>query len=96
MKVMIDADIEDLVIRFLEKRREDCDLLKSLYEAKDIESLKSVGHRISGTSASYGFEAIAVVARGIETAAEGNNLEAIKVLIDKYVEIVEKTSYECR
>ena len=94
--VVIDADIEDLVIIFLSKRREDYKALVTLLKQEKYEKIKEECHRIAGTSLSYGFDEIARLARLMEKAAveeKGNIIGNALIQYDRYLKEVK---YECR
>lgn len=94
MKVIIDKDIEDLIPKFMQKRNEDVLSIQELIKNKDFSGIRTIAHRITGTSLAYGFNNIAEVARGIETYARDEKLDEIVALFEKYKSIIENIDIE--
>lgn len=69
IKVIVDADLEDLVPGFLENRNKDVANLKTLLDAEDWPGLRRVGHSMKGVGGGYGFDAITDFGATIEKAA---------------------------
>lgn len=90
--VRIDADMEEIVPRFLEIRAEDVNaILKALGEG-DYETIRRRGHSMKGAGASYGFAAVTDIGSSIENAAKIGASEEIRRLINElsaYLERVE-------
>lgn len=90
--VSIDADLEEIVPRFLEIRVEDVNsILKALGEG-DYETIIMRGHSMKGAGASYGFAAVTDIGLAIENAAKAGASEEIRRLINElsvYLERVE-------
>lgn len=68
-RVFVDADILDLVPRFLENRRADVGTLRGALSCEDFESIRRTGHRMRGSGGGYGFPAITRMGTTIERAA---------------------------
>lgn len=68
-KVYIDRDLEDLVLIFLEKRRQDIVLIKGKLEQADIDGVRLIAHGIKGSAGSYGFDEMSRIAAEIEMKA---------------------------
>ncbi len=80
----IDKDLEEIVPAFLESRKKDIKTIKKLVEDKNFEELKSSGHKIKGTSGSYGFMDLSKIGARIEEAANAKNLDELKKLAVEY------------
>ena len=81
--VQVDPDLEDLIPGFLENRNEDVNKLKAALEAKDLESLRSIGHSLKGVGGGYGFELMSQIGAEIENAAKQGDEDNIKVKIEQ-------------
>lgn len=68
--VALAADVSDLVPRFLGKRVEDCARLRALLADQRFGEVESVGHKLKGSGAAYGFEPISQLGAAIERAAK--------------------------
>ena len=93
--IKIDPDIEDLVIIFLQKRREDYETLVHLLKKDDYDNIKEVCHRIAGTALSYGFDRIAELAREMEAAAREKKPNIIGEALIEYDKHLKEVKYEC-
>jgi HPt (histidine-containing phosphotransfer) domain-containing protein len=78
--VYIDPDIAPLVPGYLQNRRVDSERIGSLLLQGDLETIRIIGHSMSGSAGGYGFPEIGRIGRKIELAALDNNTEAIDKL----------------
>lgn len=83
--IQIDTDLKDIVPEFMAIRTKDVTLLKSYIVNQDFDHIIKVGHRIKGSSASYGFLEMSEIGRQLEYAGKIKDLNLIK----KYVESLE-------
>jgi HPt (histidine-containing phosphotransfer) domain-containing protein len=81
--VMIDAQLADLVPRYLNNRWSDLAVGKSLLHMREFEQLARLGHRIHGSASSFGFAGLGDIASDLQQAA-----------VDKAPERVERTLVE--
>lgn len=72
----IAAELEELIPRYLENRRADVEIARVAFARGDMERLRSLGHTIKGTAASYGFTAISEIGYSLERAAANADAEA--------------------
>lgn len=79
--VHIDKDLEDIAPGYLENRQKDKVLLPDLLKKGDFDSLRILGHRMKGSGAGYGFDAITNIGRVIEDASEKKSSPEIKQAI---------------
>jgi PAS domain S-box-containing protein len=61
---------------FLQHRREDVITMLEALARGDFETVKHLGHRMSGTGASYGFQAITDIGASLEREASSANIDA--------------------
>ncbi len=71
--VVPDSDIADLAKRFLERRREDMDSLRTLAEERNFEELRRLGHNLKGSGRSYGFGRLSDFGATLEKAARSQD-----------------------
>ena len=67
--VAIDPDLQDLVPGFLENRRKDAAALDRALQAKDLRTVRLLGHRMKGDGGGYGFQEISRIGHALEQAA---------------------------
>ena len=54
--VVVDDDLQDLIPDYLEGRRKDIAAIRSALERDDLESIRSIGHKMKGSGGGYGFD----------------------------------------
>jgi HPt (histidine-containing phosphotransfer) domain-containing protein len=67
--IRVDAELEPLVPRFLEKRRAEADVLRQAIEHGDLETVQALGHALKGTAGGYGFDYLTELGDRLERAA---------------------------
>ena len=72
-----DPDFVELVPGFLSNCRADADAMRAALPRGDFPTIVSVGHRLRGAGASYGFDAISVEGRRIEAAAKNSDASGV-------------------
>jgi HPt (histidine-containing phosphotransfer) domain-containing protein len=83
IEVVINAEIEEIVPFFFEKRRNDIEVLETALAAGDLVSVIKIGHQIKGSGGSYGFDEISRLGASIEQAAsKGDPATAVTALRD--------------
>lgn len=80
--VIIDADLEEIVPGFLEKRRHEIPLLLESLQNKDFLSLKSMGHKLKGNAGGYGFDELSKLGADLEEAASNEQTLQCKSIIE--------------
>ena len=76
--VQVDADLEDLIPGYLQNRRQDVNSILQDVDKQDFETIRVLGHTMTGTGGGYGFDAITEIGRGFEEAAKDRNAQAIR------------------
>ncbi|MEO5345630.1 MAG: Hpt domain-containing protein [Magnetococcus sp. YQC-9] len=71
--VRIDADLAEIAPGYLANRRKDLELLPQALASGDFAQLRTLGHRMKGSGAGYGFDGISKIGRAIEEAAKQEN-----------------------
>ncbi len=93
-KVQVDSELKEILPTFLKNRNTDCVKLSELLANKDFESLKKLGHKVSGSSGGYGFSELGDIAKKIEISASSQNEEEIKNLVDQFINYVQSVEVE--
>jgi HPt (histidine-containing phosphotransfer) domain-containing protein len=84
IEVAIDAQLADLVPRYLNNRWSDLALGKSLLKAREFEQLARLGHRIHGSASSFGFTGLGDIADDLQQAAFDTAPEAVERSLVKF------------
>jgi HPt (histidine-containing phosphotransfer) domain-containing protein len=90
--VEVDEELKDILPSFLANRQKDIVTLQEAIAANDLKTLQKVGHKVAGSSGGYGFDELGQLAKSIEIAANANDSNKAKELIDafeKYVNEIE-------
>ena len=84
--------LKPIVSGYLEKRRRDVVSLRSAIGRGEFQSIRSAGHQMAGTGASYGFALITEIGFRLEAAAQECDtdriIDGIEEL-DRYLRSVE-------
>lgn len=67
--VYIDPDLEEIVPRFLDNRRNDAAALVNAIQRNDLKTVRLLGHRMKGDGGGYGFDEISRIGEALEQAA---------------------------
>jgi len=63
---------------YLDSRRGDVRTILAALDRSDYESIRELGHKMSGTGAGYGFARITAIGEAIETAAKQEDAAGIR------------------
>ncbi|MFT6137528.1 MAG: HPt (histidine-containing phosphotransfer) domain-containing protein [Vicingaceae bacterium] len=75
---------KDLLPFFFEEIREDLKVLKQLDTFKDIEEIRSLAHKLKGSSACYAANLMSASAKALQDYVESNNTEQTEKLIKEF------------
>src|SRR5208282_2198096 len=92
--VEIDPEISDLIPDFLQHKRDDLSLLIGALERSDFEALRSIGHRMKGEGAGFGFQMMSDIGMALEEAGKNRNLNLAQDQVwalSRYLDHVEVT-----
>ena len=78
--VTVDAALADLVPTFLANCRAHARTLRAAAAAGDLSTARSVGHNLSGSGSSYGFDRVSEFGREIERTAGAEDTRALSDL----------------
>src|SRR5688572_827132 len=71
--VRVDPDLHELVPDFLRNRRDDVKVLRDALAAADWETIRRLGHRMTGSGGGYGFDAVSELGQRLETAGRAHD-----------------------
>jgi len=83
-EALVPRALEPLIPTFLAQRRKDLEQLQQALDAGDFVRLGSLGHRMRGSSISYGFPYIASLGRRIELDAKAGDRSSLMRIVDEY------------
>ncbi len=75
--VTVEAGLADLVPTFLANCRMHARTLRAAAAAGDLAAAAAVGHNLTGSGTSYGFERVSDLGREIERSAKGGDTRAL-------------------
>lgn len=81
--IEIDQDLMPVVPGYLDGRRRDCAEIERLLASGNMESIKSLAHRIKGSGGSFGFDEISEIGEALELAAQAADAEGIRAAVDR-------------
>ncbi len=91
-RVLVEQGMEDVVPRYLDKRRAEIPLYRKALEEGNFEAIKSLGHKMKGTGTGYGFPTLTDLGDALESAAKHGDPAVIRVKTDelaRYLDAVE-------
>ncbi len=90
--VEVDADLEDLIPGFLDRRQQDLQTLRAALDTADFEQIQQLAHTLKGVGGGYGFDTITSISEHIQLAAENRRADEIETelaALTNYLERVE-------
>lgn len=91
MIVKISKDLENIIPKFLEKRKFEIEGMKNMVYEGNLEEAENIAHGLKGVFGSYGFDEIYKLCNEIDEDLKKNNsneaLEKILYLIQLFKEI---------
>lgn len=92
--VVVEAEVADLVPRFLENRRGDVETLRRAVEEGDADTVERLGHRMKGIGGGYGFEYVSRAGAVLEEAGRDGRLDDARPWIEALADYVERVAVE--
>jgi PAS domain S-box-containing protein len=79
-RILVRADerVRALIPDYLDRRREDVRAISQALGRSDYETIRELGHKMTGTGAGYGFPRISEIGAAIETAAKLGDAAGIR------------------
>jgi hypothetical protein len=88
--VNIDADLQELIPKFLDNRRIDIVALKTFISENEEDAIAHLAHKIKGSAAGYGFIGLSEMALDIENALKNHEPEKLPRIADEMASYLEK------
>jgi PAS domain S-box-containing protein len=93
MQVHLDERLRAIVPAYLEGRRRDVGAVLAALDMGDYEQILTVGHKMRGSGAGYGFADITAIGQRLELAAESRDAERVRnhvADLSKYLDALER------
>jgi HPt (histidine-containing phosphotransfer) domain-containing protein len=90
--VVVDPDLEEIIPRYMEIRLKELASLEQAVNDEDGEAVRMLGHKLKGTGASYGFDALTKLGSSIEVSGSNGEFataEALAAKVRSFLENVE-------
>lgn len=90
--VEVDADLEDLIPGFLERRQQDLQTMRGALDSADFVQISQLAHTLKGVGGGYGFDAITSISQQLQQSADNcsaSEVEAKLTELTNYLERVE-------
>jgi signal transduction histidine kinase/HPt (histidine-containing phosphotransfer) domain-containing protein len=91
--VFVDPSLEDMIPRFLEKRRQDVPKMTEAVQVGDYETVRRLGHNLKGTGAGYGFNTLSELGTQIEEAAEAKDAATIRIKVEELTQYLSSVQW---
>ncbi len=88
--VRVDARLRPVILKYLDNRRADVQNIRTALDRSDFETIREMGHKMSGTGGGYGFPRITEIGQSIELAAKNGNAAEILTLATELSRFVER------
>ena len=92
VEALIDLDLQEIALYFLELTRQDVVALRSALDIEDMETVLRLGHSLKGAAGGYGFHALGEIGKALETGARNGDFDLCCTLvadIAAYLDVVE-------
>jgi signal transduction histidine kinase/CheY-like chemotaxis protein len=83
IQVSIEPWLKPVVGGYLEKRRGDIVKLREALDRRDFDTIRTLGHQMSGTGGGYGFDPITEIGAELEESALSSDSAKIRIGIEK-------------
>jgi len=93
MQLHLDERLRPIVPAYLEGRRRDVRAVLAALDKGDFEQIRTVGHKMRGSGAGYGFADITAIGQRLELAAESGDVERVRnhvAELSKYLDGLER------
>jgi len=86
--ISVPRELKAYIPGFLERRDKDLAQLRDLIAQEDYQLLGTIGHKLKGNGASYGFPAITEIGGALEDAASKKDKDRIFGLVEDFAELI--------
>ena len=94
IRIRVEQGMEDVVPAYLDKRRADVLSYRGALAVGDFETIRMLGHKMKGTGAGYGFEALTSLGAAIERAAQNQDAAAVRKTVSEVARFLDSVALE--
>ena len=91
----LEQSLQALRPKFLRNRQQDVTILQTAIDAKNADTIRTIGHRIKGLAGSYGLETIGLIGSALEVAALDRDFERVTVEVQRLVAALREAQEAC-
>lgn len=77
LRVVCDADLEDIIPGYLEDRKAQCPVIQELADAGKFAELQTIAHGLKGSGGCYGFSQLSEIGAAMEAAAKNGSRDEV-------------------
>lgn len=92
--VSVDADMEDIVPGYLEKRRNEIAKYRTALAAGDFDAIRMLGHKMKGTGGGYGLPVLTEIGGKLEEQALARDAQGLRQKIEELAQYVNSVRLE--
>ena len=81
--------LKQLVPAYLAKRAHELAILRDALRRQDFAEMQTIGHRLTGSGASYGLASLSELGRALEAAAQQGNSRTLEALLLELADAIE-------
>lgn len=90
-RVEVSRELEDIMPMFLDTITRNIESIRSSGASGDLETIRSLGHRMKGAGGGYGLDRVTELGRKIEEAAKAGNVAAALQSTEELAEYMKNT-----
>lgn len=90
--VIVDSEIKSIIPEFIKEWKEDVNTMRHAVDLGDYETIRSISHRMKGTGATCGFNALTDLGTDLLACTKRMNKQAIRKVLDLLSSYLEKVN----
>lgn len=76
----VSSTLRGLMPTFIERRAQELEAIRDAVSARDFDAIARIGHALRGSAGMYGFDALAEIAKRMETAAKAGDASSLNAI----------------
>ena len=96
LTVHVDADLEDLIPTFMQRRRDEVAVLRERLAGDEFDMIRIMGHTLKGTAGGYGFEQLSQIGAAMEKAAMQEDAATIEACANEMEDYLDRVQVQYR
>ena len=90
IRIKVSNEVRGLIPEYLKNRHGDITAIGELLKHGDFNGIQTIGHRMKGSGASYGFDPITLIGENIERAAKEKSADTVRKAAADLSEFLER------